>query len=212
MRAGELRALLWEDVDLRHGLIHVHRAAERRSRATKGTKKKHPRRIPIEPSLLPLLEVMRSGHDVHDRVVAVPVDLARPLRGFLNRAGINRVEQHEPKPTRKAMAFHDLRATGITWQAVRGDEPLRIMQRAGHRGVATTMGYARTAEELRSGFGHVFQPLPVCMFGGAEHVIDARSVAKGTRKSTRRAQPRKIWRKRTGIEPARDSRTAPHRF
>jgi hypothetical protein len=28
-------------------------------------------------------------------------------------------------PTRKAMTFHDTRATGITWWAVRGDDPLR---------------------------------------------------------------------------------------
>jgi integrase len=38
-RAGELTALRWEDVDLEHGTIHVHRAADRvRKRGEKPTK------------------------------------------------------------------------------------------------------------------------------------------------------------------------------
>lgn len=38
------------------------------------------------------------------------------------------------------MTFYDTRATGITRQAVRGDDPLNIMQRAGHLHFSTTMG------------------------------------------------------------------------
>jgi len=63
-------------------------------------------------------------------------------------------------PTRKAMTFHDTRATGITWCAVRGDDPLKIKQRAGHSSFSTTEGYIREAENLREGFGSVFPPLP----------------------------------------------------
>lgn len=44
--------------------------------------------------------------------------------------------------------------------AVRGDEPLKIMQRAGHAAFATTQLYVRTAEALREGFGVPFPPLP----------------------------------------------------
>jgi hypothetical protein len=40
------------------------------------------------------------------------------------------------------------------------DEPLRIKQRAGHRSFQTTEGYIREAENLREGFGKVFQTLP----------------------------------------------------
>ncbi len=61
--------------------------------------------------------------------------------------------------TRKAITFHDLRATGLTWMAIRGDEPLRIMQRAGHESFATTQLYVREAEAIREGFGEVFPPL-----------------------------------------------------
>ena len=55
------------------------------------------------------------------------------------------------------VTFHDLRATGITWCAVRGDDPLEIKQRAGHATFGTTEGYIREAENLRDGFGDVFR-------------------------------------------------------
>ena len=65
------------------------------------------------------------------------------------------------------MTFHDLRATGITWCAVRGDAPLTIKQRAGHAAFTTTEGYIREAENLRDGFGAVFSPLPATLLGDA---------------------------------------------
>lgn len=56
--------------------------------------------------------------------------------------------------------FHDPRATGITWLAARGDDPLRIMQRAGHSSFSMTQIYIREAENLGASFGTVFPPLP----------------------------------------------------
>ena len=73
---------------------------------------------------------------------------------------MERAELYASDETCKAITFHDLRVTGITWMAVRGDEPLRIMQRAGHTSFETTQGYIREAENLRAGFGTVFPPLP----------------------------------------------------
>ena len=57
----------------------------------------------------------------------------------------------------------DLRATGITWCAVRGDEPLKIMQRAGHSDFETTKIYLREAENLSRGFGVPFPVLPASL-------------------------------------------------
>ena len=37
--------------------------------------------------------------------------------------------------------------------AIRGDDPLKIKQRAGHAAFTTTEGYVRQAEAVRSGFG-----------------------------------------------------------
>jgi hypothetical protein len=58
------------------------------------------------------------------------------------------------------MTFHDLRATGITWMAIRGDEPIKIMRRAGHENITTTMGYVREAENLEYPVGEVFPAVP----------------------------------------------------
>jgi hypothetical protein len=67
---------------------------------------------------------------------------------------------HDATATRKALTFYDLRATGITWCAVRGDEELKIMHRAGHENFSTTKGYVREAEAIRAGFGVVWRRVP----------------------------------------------------
>jgi len=64
-----------------------------------------------------------------------------------------------------AITFHDLRATGNTWCAVRGDDPLKIKQRAGHSTLSTTEGLIREAENLRDGFGTLFPALPLSLHG-----------------------------------------------
>lgn len=88
-------------------------------------------------------------------------------------AGITRAElfpDEATESTRKAMTFHDLRASGITWCAVRGDQPLTITQRAGHSSFSTTQGYIREAENLRVGFGAPFPELPPSLWGHPELV------------------------------------------
>jgi hypothetical protein len=44
--------------------------------------------------------------------------------------------------------------------AVRGDDPLKIQHRAGHKDFKTTQGYIREVEHLREGFGTPFPTLP----------------------------------------------------
>jgi hypothetical protein len=48
--------------------------------------------------------------------------------------------------------------------AIRGDEPQRIMDRAGHENMAATMGYVREAEALECLRGEVFPALPPELF------------------------------------------------
>jgi integrase len=56
-RAGELEALHLADVDIEHRTIHIHRSVDRdHDGALKETKTNSPRRIPVEPNLLPLLK------------------------------------------------------------------------------------------------------------------------------------------------------------
>ena len=51
--------------------------------------------------------------------------------------------------TRAPIDFHDLRWTGLTWIAVRGDEPVKIQERARHKNYSTTQ--ARSALPRKSG-------------------------------------------------------------
>lgn len=89
-----------------------------------------------------MLKAMHDESEGQVRVMRLPGDGGpRKLRMYLTRAGVNRADLFITDATRKAMTFHDLRATGITWCAVRGDEPLKIMQRAGHADFATTQIY-----------------------------------------------------------------------
>ncbi len=73
---------------------------------------------------------------------------------------MKRPELYGGLATSKPITFHDLRATGITWMAIRGDDVWKITQRAGHVRIETTQGYVREAENLKAGFGEVFPRLP----------------------------------------------------
>jgi hypothetical protein len=62
-----------------------------------------------------------------------------------------------------------LRATGITWMALRADNPMAIKQRAGHRRFETTEGYIREAENLRAAnAGEPFLALPAAPVGSGQ--------------------------------------------
>ena len=169
-RAGELEALRWDALDLDRGIVHVHQATDRYREvgAVRHTKGKAARRYRIEEALLPLLRQMREeagGASASGPVVAMPPaeDLADRLRQYLRWAGVQREELfvEASDRTRKRITWHDLRATGITWRAVRGDDPLKIQAAAGHKDFATTAGYVRDAEALAEAFGEVFPPLSI---------------------------------------------------
>ena len=87
-------------------------------------------------------------------------DLSARLRQYLKWSGVKRAELFANDATRKQLTFHGLRAMGVTWMAIRGDEPIKIMRRAGHEDFATTTGYVREAENLVYPLGDVFPPLP----------------------------------------------------
>ncbi|MEZ4301540.1 MAG: site-specific integrase [Polyangiaceae bacterium] len=172
LRAGELAALTVDDVDLVGGVVLVHRAAPRvgprgaqAERGTKPTKTLITHRVPIEPNLRPLLAAMieEARAEGRTRLVRMPPleDLATQLRRYLDRAGVRRAELFADDETRAPLTFHDLRATGITWRAVRGDDPLKIQRAVGHKSLATTQRYIREAEVIGGDIGEPFPSLPV---------------------------------------------------
>lgn len=168
LRAAEVRGLKWEDVDVEHRRINVHRTLDDAG-VERSTKGEEARPVPIEPSLLPMLAAMRAEvADDSGRVFPKMLSecrIAPYLRRFLLLAGVDRTELHKSTKTRRRLRYHDLRATGITWRAIRGDEPLKMMQAAGHKDFETTMAYIRTADQVRSGFGDVFPTLPAELLG-----------------------------------------------
>lgn len=163
MRVGEFEALRRGDIDLEHGVIHVTKAVDRLTRKVKSTKSGETRVIPIEPQLASLVAnlVDRKGkHKLGDFWIPDPEDRAICLRAHLLLAGVTRATLHADDARSKHITAHDLRATGITWAAVRGDDHLKIMQRAGHADAGTSLLYIREAENLRQGFGEPFPELP----------------------------------------------------
>ena len=179
LRPGELAGLEWRDVHSAHGYVHVHQALDLRTGEIKPTKTKHTRKVPIHPSLGPLLAAMLQECGGEGRVVQhdhankeaehgfPPIeDLAATFRGHLERAGVTRAELTEDRPTTKRITFYDLRATGITWEVLAGTEHLRVMQRAGHANFTTTQGYIREAEAVGLSVGVPFPPLPSSLVAG----------------------------------------------
>jgi integrase len=165
-RAGEVNALTWDDVDLDRRVVHIHSAVDRDTGKTHSTKTSVARRVPIEPMLLPVLQAMHQEVKGRGRILAIDATdrkLSRQLQRCLTLAKVKRRELYITDATRRAMTFHDLRATGIIWCAVRGDDPLKIKQRAGHSTFSTTEVYIREAENLREGFGDVFPTLPASL-------------------------------------------------
>jgi len=168
LRAGELRALTWNDVDLEHRTIHVHRAWDSSAKNMKATKGMLNRRVPLEACLAPLLLAMKQQADVERVVPELPSEcvLATELRRYIRKAGITRRDLLEKSDTFKRLTWHDLRGTHATWCAVRGDSPLTIQQRLGHKSFTTTQGYIVEADARRHGFGEPFPTLPEALSGG----------------------------------------------
>jgi integrase len=173
LRDQELRALSWPSIDLDRGVVSIFQAWSHEKRMLTAPKGNGLREFVIEEGLLPLLRQMRGerregetiykGHVIAGGLLIVlpePNYMAKRLRHYLQIAGVERQTLFLSDPRRKRMTFHDLRATGITWRAVRGDNPLAIQEDAGHDSFSTTQMYVRTARKLGGVFGDVFPPLP----------------------------------------------------
>jgi integrase len=165
--------LRWRDVDLERGIVRIHRAFDRKTGKTKPTKTGTTRDIRVESPALGLLRAMGDDADAELVVDIHDLDhLTKPLRKALLATGVDRPALHDAEPTSKAMTWYDLRATGITWRAVRGDSPMRIQYDAGHKLFATTQGYIRAGEAFAAeSFGEAFAALPSCLFGDDKYAF-----------------------------------------
>jgi len=171
-RANELAALRTTDVDLEHGTVTIERQRDRRTDGDRATKTKRVRVTDIEPAVLPLVEAMVKATKRGERILPgddMPTDEMRAttLRADLLTAGVLREALHTSTPERLHLWFHHLRDTGLTWMAVRGDDPLRIQWRGGHTDFKTTQRYIAQGRLLAMGgaFRRVgpFPEIPPCI-------------------------------------------------
>lgn len=159
-RAGELAALTWEDIDVRTRRIHIHRSMERETHVVKPTKTGYSRQFIGEPPIVELLAAIRGSQPGEAQLVPRwdRDHASERLRQDLERAKVTRADLYAVDDSRRHLVFHDLRATGITWWAMRGDSVTDIMERAGHTQMQTTQVYMRRGRLLAKAAGE--EPFP----------------------------------------------------
>jgi len=174
LRPGELRVLLRSDVDLEAGVIHVTKAWDYAEEKIKKPKTRNGvRTVPIEPSLMPLLKRMLAGKKPTEQVTNALQQhgenhLALLFRKHLEAAKVERAALHGSTHTHVQANFRSCRDSGITWLAMTGLGVDKIMRRAGHDMVQTTMGYVKQTEDLRGDLGVPFGPLPDELVRGSD--------------------------------------------
>ena len=130
LRAGEVRALRWEDVDLVARLLVVRRSHSKGVTST--PKSGHEREIPLAA---PLLELLRSG----GTGLVARTSEGKPWGEFGLLQAFHRAQE---KAGLSGFRFHDLRHFFVT-QLFRGGSPAPAVQAlAGHADLGTTQKYA----------------------------------------------------------------------
>jgi integrase len=130
-RRGELLKMIWQDVDLDRGELHV---------LAFNAKTNKPRTIDLEPFTVAELRRLweMSPQDLGDLVFGIKTNFTKAWKSALTAAEIT-------THTR----FHDLRATSITFGLLRGRTMEFAMKRSGHSDPRVFMRYVRMAEEVR---------------------------------------------------------------
>ena len=200
LRPGELRVLTWADVDLEGGFVSVTKAWDYEAETVKAPKTRNGvRRVPIEPALAPLLRRMAAGQPATALVAPVMSTVADNSLGELFRehmatAGVDRDSYRAGTRTHALTNFRSWRDSGITWLAMMGLGVDRMMRRAGHDVVQTTMGYVKLAEDMTGELGVPFGPLPASL-------VDGESRPTVPPVGPKRRQPVEILAESKGFEP-----------
>ncbi|MDX9721484.1 MAG: site-specific integrase [Myxococcota bacterium] len=146
LRAGELAALDWEDIDYKNQVIKVRRSFTHgaMSDTTKGGK---PRRVPLHDRIIRLLKNWEKDCP-SDTIVfptkRYPTDGTTP--DVEKRMSVDSFRQRVWKPTTKSVGLdgvriHDLRHSYVTWLVSLNINPFLISAAAGHQDPRTTRIY-----------------------------------------------------------------------
>ncbi len=174
LRPGEIEVLACEDVDFAHNVVNVYQSIDWMTGELKAPKAGRSRVVPIEPAITPVLRARIrevGGHGPLFPELPFSTKPSEDLRDHLLRAGVTREALFTTDATRRKMRMYDLRATGVTWRAVRGDDSVKIQRSAGHRDLKTTLVYIRETEAITESFGEVFPVLAADLGDGVLPVM-----------------------------------------
>ncbi len=154
LRAGELCALRWRDVDLKNRLITVQRSFKKPY-----TKSKNIRRVPITDELRPVLQDWKLACSHRslvfpNRVGKMHAPGARVMRSVFHRC----LREAEIERVR----FHDLRHTFASHWMLDGGSLYKLQHILGHESVETTERYAHlSADAFKGDWGRMSGLVPM---------------------------------------------------
>jgi len=146
VRAGELRALTWADVDLSARTARIDKTYYR-DRPQRSTKSGHDRTVPLPPHLLTLLAEWRESCPPSPVGLCFPGPRGRPLDLDTFRARVFKpalVRAGLPASTR----IHDLRHTSASLYLQSGATVREVMDIHGWRQMQTALRYLHTPDSL----------------------------------------------------------------
>lgn len=148
MRQGELLGLMWQDVNLDNGVIHVSRTAQTiRGEGTviQETKtEKSKRAIPLSPFVVEALKKQpRTSEFVFPSKAGTPIG----SRNLIRHWGDLRIKAGLPEGIR----FHDLRHSHATLLLISGTHPKVVQERLGHSQIGITLDtYSHVTPSLQA--------------------------------------------------------------
>ena len=156
LRAGEVRALRWADVDLDAGLLVVRFSHSKGETST--PKSGHEREVPLAPQLLAELQAARRCQtQAQARQLVSTTSRGKPWGEF----GLNQALKRALRKAglEGAWRFHDLRHFFVTQLFRRGGAAPAVQALAGHLHLATTQRYAHMVQaDLRQTIGLLATP------------------------------------------------------
>lgn len=153
MRLGELRALTWQDVDLRTRMIVVNKTRYRQS-VQPGTKNGDTRVVPIPPHLADELELWRATRPRTGNDVVFCGPRGAPLDGddFRRRVFAPALARAGLDP---ATRIHDLRHTSASLYLASGATVREVMDIHGWKRMETALRYLHTTAPLTVAAGRL---------------------------------------------------------
>jgi len=145
-RRNEIETLLWEHVDLAHGVIAMVEPESTRGRG----RKKGLGRVYINETLRPVLERRhgaRTGPFVFPsrKTGGLRHDMAAKFKSIVDALGFNKEATH----AKQRLTFHSLRHTFASWLAMNGTPLLTIKELMRHKTLDMVMRYAHLSPDTK---------------------------------------------------------------